>query len=121
MPDAIAKLAALFEAATKGEWRVHTYQIHDETHETGGIATDDSDWLVLHDCETSWQDADRDFVIHVHNMMPRILDVLRAGMDIRRYQPISDFYGAEYLDALNRLINALDALLAQPTGSEGGV
>jgi len=110
MPDAIAKLAALFEAATKGEWTAYR-MIHADTGEPltpdeiaeyvrnsvikseGESGTtnflfitcekDDGSADVCHVGNGPMSPQNAAAIAHAHNLMPRILDVMRAGKNVR--------------------------------------
>lgn len=99
MPDAIDKLTALFEAATKGEWVAPgNYTVYIGSSSKGVLRVDYFD--------------DAAYIAHAHNLMPRILDVMRALNKMLHPEPDDEpridmtvkLYDFDALD------NALDAL-----------
>jgi len=115
-PDPIDHLAALLEKATPGEWEYDAGEVgvDRELDPTGIPATTMIVEDTLGDVEKCpVGENNGEFIAAAHNLMPRILDVMRAGRGVvdgvknRGY--FMDLPG-DMVDDLNALANALDAL-----------
>ena len=85
MTDAIARLRALHEAATPGEW-----ELWFDKNEQANLSTPEGEWLAMlpHQCVVALEKqakANARAIAATHNAMGALLDVAEAMPDVLAY------------------------------------